>query len=457
LVVHCCACVHQVIKSFGKLLEVRCYQLVVYLDDGFGAEQNRDLALQSALRVRSDLQKSGLVENVQKSIWVPCQEMTWLGTTANLLKGILFVPTSKIQVVKVLLKTTIQNGRATARQLAVIMGKISSMHLVLGTVAKLMSKYVHMAVCTQHSWDFYFQLEHQVLSELRFWLVNLNCLSSRNLFKSCATTRICYSDASDTGCAGYEVSVRDSISHRMWSPEEARESSTYRELLGVCTVMTAIPHVLTAQSVKWFTDNQGVVSIINNGSMKPKLQELAVNIYQFAVRNCIKLEICWVPREYNDKADQLSRLIDYNDWGISHEFFNCLENKWGPHTCDRFANCTNNKVENYNSRFWSPGASAIDAFTQTWSRDNNLLVPPIHLIGRVIRYVLLEKSKATLVVPYWTSAAFWPLIVTRGGKFRKFVTDFWKIDNATNVFIAGSTQSIFGPDFKSGVLALKLH
>ena len=66
---------------------------------------------------------------------------------------------------------------------------------------------------------------------------------------------------------------------------------------------------------------------------------------------------------------------------------------WGPFTIDRFANHNNAKVTRFNSKYFVPGTEAIDAFTQDWSLENNLLVPPTKLILRTLRYIENSKVK----------------------------------------------------------------
>ena len=52
---------------------------IIYLDDGMVAVQGRDAADAASTRVRNDLGRAGLVENTEKSNWVPAQQLTWLG------------------------------------------------------------------------------------------------------------------------------------------------------------------------------------------------------------------------------------------------------------------------------------------------------------------------------------------------------------------------------------------
>ena len=43
-------------------------------------------------------------------------------------------------------------------------------------------------------------------------------------------------------------------------------------------------------------------------------------------------------RNKNVLADRISKSVDYDDWGVSEDFFfQFIDNMWGPHEVDRFA------------------------------------------------------------------------------------------------------------------------
>ena len=122
------------------------------------------------------------------------------------------------------------------------------------------------------------------------------------------------------------------------------------------------------------------------GSKKPLLHDLAVKVFSLSVHNNVKLEPEWIPRDLNERADALSRIIDYDDWMLNPAVFADIEVLWGPHSVDRFASCHNCQIPRFNSRCWSPGSEAIDAFTVNWEGENNWWCPPIGLIPRVLRH-----------------------------------------------------------------------
>ena len=77
-----------------------------------------------------------------------------------------------------------------------------------------------------------------------------------------------YSDVCHAGYGGYVVDAINGVSHEMWSADEAQKSSTRRELTAVLNILCSLKHVLVHQRIKWFSDNQYVVAIVNKGSKK---------------------------------------------------------------------------------------------------------------------------------------------------------------------------------------------
>ena len=85
-------------------------------------------------------------------------------------------------------------------------------------------------------------------------------------------------------------------------------SSTWRELAAIVFALESFVPVLEGSLVKWFTDSQTAAKIIEVGSMKLDLHRLAVKIFQFCAEHSIRLEVQWIPRTENEKADYISRL-----------------------------------------------------------------------------------------------------------------------------------------------------
>ena len=75
-------------------------------------------------------------------------------------------------------------------------------------------------------------------------------------------------------------------------------------------MLSALALQLQGKNVAWFTDVTSVVSVLNNWNKVTELQSLALSICYVCVRHGISLEIKWIPRSCNNKADLLRRAID---------------------------------------------------------------------------------------------------------------------------------------------------
>ena len=127
------------------------------------------------------------------------------------------------------------------------------------------------------------------------------------------------------------VELGNEVVHGQWSAEEVKHSSTWRVLKAVYSVLQSFASRSTGHSAKWFSDNQGVVS---SQSRKPHLQDGAIAIFELCFQHGIKLEMDWVPHSLNTQADFLSRIVDYDDWGMNPCIFQAIDASWDPHSVE---------------------------------------------------------------------------------------------------------------------------
>ena len=125
----------------------------------------------------------------------------------------------------------------------------------------------------------------------------------------------------------------------------------------------------------------------------------------------------WILRTLNDKADYISHIQDFDD----PQLFANIDRLWVPQVIDCFAHIDNTQLAIFYSRFWCPGAAAVDAFTVNWAGTINWWVPPVHLVGRTVKHAKECKAVGSLLVPMWKSAYFWPLLCPDGCHLAPFV------------------------------------
>ena len=437
-------------------------QVLMYLDDGLGTHTDKGICRTMSEQVKQDLIMSGFVPKNEKSKWYPVQNVTFLGYFIDTDKSIIKIPDDRLDKV---LRTIndielyiMKFGQVHVRLVASLVGQIVSMAYVIGNVAYIMTKYLSIDILDKTSWNSCIELTENSLHQINFWKDNLSLVNSKQFTSDLSIQSIVYSDASDTGYGGYIVETPCNISHGMWSECESHKSSTWKELTAVKHILLSMINILKDKHIKWFTDNQNVVSIVAKGSMKTELQSIALCIFQNCMQNNISIDLEWVPRTDNDKADYISRIIDYDDWGVVDELFIYLDSLWGPHEIDWFANDDNHKLTVFYSRYWTVNSMGIDAFTMNWHGVNGWFVPPVCLVARVLRYMKQCMAHGTIILPLWRSANYWPILSPTGEGFIREVKGCIDLPTNKEFYTVGKgNKSVFGNiDLPFRVLALRM-
>jgi hypothetical protein len=105
------------------------------------------------------------------------------------------------------------------------------------------------------------------LNQIKFWKHNLTEVNGKQFASDLSCQSIVNSDARNTGYGGYVVETPTNIAHSMRSACESNNSSTWKELT-VKHIILSMVNILKDIRIKWFTDNQNVVSIVAKGSMQ---------------------------------------------------------------------------------------------------------------------------------------------------------------------------------------------
>ena len=224
------------------------------------------------------------------------------------------------------------------------------------------------------------------------------------------------------------------------SLEERTKSSGERELLAILYAVQSFAPLLRGHRVRILSDSTNAVAVVDHGSRKAHLQALAVRIFWFCQENDIHLTVDWIPRALNCEADHVSKWHDGNDWQLNPKWFAILDRRFGPHTVDRFATHVNTLLPRFNSFFSCPGTEATDCFTQIWTLENNWCNPPFCIIGRLLRFIQSQRAKATVVIPLWKSAVWWPTLCPSGEFFAPWVVSVVPLPRSADLFFPGKAS-----------------
>jgi hypothetical protein len=142
------------------------------------------------------------------------------------------------------------------------------MGLAIGDIVRLRTRSLYALLQVKTTWSDHIYVTQEAKNELVFWLESVDSYNGRALWRAPSAVRVVYSDASDTGFGSYIVEHGSHIVHGQWSQVEAIKSSTWRELRAVTQTLKSVAHELSNHRVRWFSDNQNVVRIVQVGSRK---------------------------------------------------------------------------------------------------------------------------------------------------------------------------------------------
>jgi hypothetical protein len=108
----------------------------IFLDDNIDMENSPGISHEYATIIKLDLCMSGLVANDDKSIWVPTQNITWLGLDWNGVSGTIAIASHRLEKLNSAITTILNQHRITAGQLARVVGQIISTGPVTGNLAR---------------------------------------------------------------------------------------------------------------------------------------------------------------------------------------------------------------------------------------------------------------------------------------------------------------------------------
>jgi hypothetical protein len=87
--------------------------------------------------------------------------------------------------------------------------------------------------------------------------------------------------------------------------------------------------------------------------------------------------------------------------------------------------------------------------------ENCLVVPPVDLIVRALHYLYVCKATATVIVPFWSSSQFWPIL---SRKYVSFVVGYQFFSGRHSLVYGRNTNSLLGSDrFFGDILAVRLQ
>jgi len=87
-------------RQLVKLWRGKGLKAIIYLDNRIVSVKGERQAVGASSQVKLDLENAGFVINTEKSSWAPSQAIEWLGFRIDLVKGMISVPTGKLEALQ---------------------------------------------------------------------------------------------------------------------------------------------------------------------------------------------------------------------------------------------------------------------------------------------------------------------------------------------------------------------
>jgi hypothetical protein len=111
------------------------------------------------------------------------------------------VPKLKVDKLKEVLRYSIHCSYMQDKAIASITGKVTSMSLAIGDIARLRTRGLYALLSSRVTWYDHINLSVEAKDELQFWLdsIDIDSYNGRSIWRAPSAFRVVYSDASNTG------------------------------------------------------------------------------------------------------------------------------------------------------------------------------------------------------------------------------------------------------------------
>ena len=272
-------------------------------------------------------------------------------------------------------------------------------------------KVAALRMCSEYSASM--SLSTASICEIRWWIENVVLLNGKLIRRPPIDLWI----ECDASLKGWGVSVqsRGTATGGAWSQLEAIQHINYLELLATFLGLKTFFSDSENIHIGVKSDSSTAVYYLNamGGMASLLLDDLTKEIWEWCFSRNIFITAQHIPGILNVEADKWSReFVSSAEWKLKPCIFTRLCSHFFTPDVDLFASRLNNQIPRYFSWLPDPGAFRVDAFMHSWSSLQPYIFPPFSILGRVlIKITEDEVDKAIIVVPFWPSQHWYPLLL----------------------------------------------
>ena len=402
----------QLMKVLEKIWRTKGIFVFVYLDDILvlapsEKRMEKDLGL-----VVDTLLEAGFKINTKKSTLYPCTQVQHLGMLLDFAKGVVEVPPHKLKTIRKELGKLVTHQQLTCRKVASILGQVRSYLVALPFLRLVTDRLLQFSnLHRSHGWDHGVSISPEFRTQVQELETFLHPGFGRKF--QTIPSRSLHSDSSQEGWGGLDPSSGAMV-HDFWRQKRTLHIN-YKELEAAVATVKSLAQ--PGESIKLSVDNTVAYSYLKKwGGRVQGLNKVLKPLWHWCKEKDIDVCVEWVPSN-EMKADAISRWVkDPED---------CTLN---PHIFNRMLQVLGSQIQPQVDMFASPGNAKLPLFCTRWPHYQAHLVDALRCPLGTLREVYgnppwsiisqwLHRLKANpqvvclLVVPYWVSATWWPLLI----------------------------------------------
>lgn len=411
-------------RIFTKLLKPiyawfrqQCIRCAYYIDDSLNMDKNYEVCLKNSKTIVSVLESLGFTINTKKSVLIPVQRIIFFGFIIDSVQFMVFLTDEKICKIIYMAKILLKENVIVIRQLASFIGMIINAFFAILEAPlhyRCLEREKIAGLGKNRNFDNSWVLSEESKSELSWWINNISAKNGKRI-RPRNSDITCRTDASYLGWGGYDINSGQFANGR-WSYEELGFSINYLELLAIFHALQSLYMNVYNKHIVFQSDNVSAVSYINEmgGMNSLQMDTLAGDIWQWCLSRNIYISSVFIPGITNIQADFLSRnFSDSTEWKLKTTVFQRICKQCFMPDIDLFASRLNRQLDKFVSWFPEPSAFCYNAFSLSWHEFSPYIFAPFSLIANVINKILADEvEKALLIIPYWKSQTWFPLIVS---------------------------------------------
>ncbi|PFX34812.1 hypothetical protein AWC38_SpisGene325 [Stylophora pistillata] len=351
---------------------------VVYVDDTWLTSEDYNSCVNNIAETITLLDRLGFVTQPEKSIWIPTQEITFVGFIFN--SANMTVKLTPERALK--LKTAcLENLEATTpliRDVARLLGLTNSSFPVVmyGALHYRALELEKTCALKQNKGNFDrpMTLSCEANSDIQWWIDSIS--ETYN-----------------------PVNHGDPVIIPLMSPCQDGSFSDK----------------VSAKHIKLMVHNTTAVATINQmGTCHSNLNnKLVQQIWEWCILHEVWLTIAHIPGKTNAEADRESRLSGKEtEWCLDRSIYNAVIQKLDViPDIDLFASRLNHQLKPYIAYRPDPGALAVNAFNISWKEYTFYAFPLFSIIQRVLQKINIDQATGIIMVPNWPTQTWLPYLI----------------------------------------------